>query len=139
MKLHTAINLFKLLGALALIGLPLLLLAGCQTGPTVVAPAPIPITQEKAKGERQKAKVEPAAPTQRSTPQLSTSVSPPVGLFALSRPLRVVTEKGHQPRDGVALAAGSGQRTAVSGQQSAVSSQPAPRSARSTLNSPTLN
>ena len=25
---------------------------------------------------------------------------PPVGLFALSSPLRAVTEKGHQPRDG---------------------------------------
>lgn len=89
MKIHTAVKLFKLLGALALLGLPLLLLIGCQTGPTVVAPAPIPITR--------------GAPTQLSTPQLSTSVPPPVGLFALSSPLRVATEKGHQSRDGVHL------------------------------------
>lgn len=40
---HTVVFWFKLLGALALVGLPLLLLVGCQTRPTVTAPAPIPL------------------------------------------------------------------------------------------------
>lgn len=46
MRIRTAINLLNLLAALALLGLPLLFLAGCQTparGPITI-PAPIPFT-----------------------------------------------------------------------------------------------
>ncbi|MEY4377277.1 MAG: hypothetical protein RJB26_1827 [Pseudomonadota bacterium] len=52
MKIHTAIFWFKLLGALALAGLPLLLLVGCQSSQTHTIPAPQGIT---------------AAPTQLAT------------------------------------------------------------------------
>lgn len=45
MKIHTAIFWFKLLGALALAGLPLLLLVGCQSaGGKQTIPAPQVIT-----------------------------------------------------------------------------------------------
>lgn len=45
MRIRTAVNLFKLLGALALLGLPLLLLCGCRTtGGTHTIPAPQVIT-----------------------------------------------------------------------------------------------
>lgn len=43
MNLRTAVNLFKLLGALALLGLPLLLLIGCATpAPQQTTPFPLP-------------------------------------------------------------------------------------------------
>lgn len=44
MKARTLVNLFKLLGALALLGWPLLLALGCKTTEPVTIPAPIPFT-----------------------------------------------------------------------------------------------
>lgn len=44
MKFRTLVNLFKLLGALALLGWPLLLAFGCKTAEPITIPAPIPFT-----------------------------------------------------------------------------------------------
>lgn len=46
MNIRTAVNLFKLLGALALLGLPLLLLLGCAT-PASQQNVPIQLPQPR--------------------------------------------------------------------------------------------
>lgn len=44
MRFRTLVKLFKLLGALALLGWPLLLALGCKTTEPITIPAPIPFT-----------------------------------------------------------------------------------------------